>query len=41
MYLSKYVPKTPWIIILAVIGIIYGYVMKEVVADKTIQPVLL
>jgi hypothetical protein len=28
MYLSKYLPGKPWIILIALLGIVYGFVMK-------------
>jgi hypothetical protein len=41
MYLLKYKPQIPWIIVVAFVGIIYGVIMKEVVGNKDIQPLLL
>lgn len=41
MSLSKWKPAVPWIIVIAALGIIYGVVMKEAVADDTLTPKLL
>ena len=41
MSLSKWKPSIPWIIIIAALGIIYGVIMKEAVADDTLTPKLL
>lgn len=41
MSLLKWKPQVPWIIVIAILGIIYGAVMKECVADKNLTPKLL
>ena len=41
MSLLRWKPQIPWIIVIAVIGIIYGIVMKEVIADPVKTPTLL
>lgn len=38
MYLAKYKPGKPWIILIAVLGIIYGFAFDSV---KSIRPTLL
>ena len=39
MYLSKYLPGRPWIILIALLGIIYGVVMAKFV--PSLKPTLL
>jgi SulP family sulfate permease len=41
MTLSKWKPAVPWIIVIAALGITYGVVMKQAVADPLYTPVLL
>ena len=41
MFLLKYKPQIPWIIVIAILGVIYGAIMKEGVADQKMTPVLL
>jgi len=39
MYLSKYLPGRPWIILIALLGIVYGFVMKQFI--PSLKPTLL
>jgi ABC-type antimicrobial peptide transport system permease subunit len=39
MYLSKYLPGRPWIILIALLGIIYGVVMAKFI--PSLKPTLL
>jgi len=39
MALSKYLPGKPWIILIAILGIIYGYIMSKFVPQY--KPTLL
>lgn len=41
MFLLKYKPQIPWIIVIAILGVIYGAIMKEGVNDPKMTPVLL
>lgn len=41
MILLKWKPNIPWIIVIAILGITYGYVMVDVVKDENLSPVLL
>lgn len=41
MYLLKYYPKGPWIIIVSVVGIVYGMIMKNLVEDQSTTPRML
>lgn len=41
MSLFAWKPTVPWIIVIAILGIVYGVVMKEAVADDTMTPMML